>query len=358
MKYRLIILCLLLFFPIINTIGDGRILTVATYEVSPFVDQSATGELSGYSINLLENLKKYLKEKVEYKYVLYPNMESSLNAVHSGEVDLGIGATVITSNREEMVDFSHSFLRTEIGILVPKNTILDNLKSILISSKVLYIILILIAYIFVCAHIIWLLERKSLKWSMHKGYIKGITHGAWWTISTMSTVGYGDVYPNRIIGKLFGSFVMFSGILIFSLSIATFTSVVTIKQLQNSKIQGSEALVEKPVVAFENSIAAYVGTEKNMHIVEVDNVDTAIDYLKEDRVIAYIDDYPLLQDYINKNPNAPYFILPYGFHYIDYGIEFRRESELTKEFNVALVKFIEGGEYEQLNKSWSFHIKG
>jgi polar amino acid transport system substrate-binding protein len=266
-------------------------------------------------------------------------MESSLNAVRKGEVDLGIGATVITSNREELIDFSHSFFRTKLGILVPKKGLLNNILSILISSNILYIILILIAYIFVCAHIIWLIERKSSKWNLHKGYFKGVAHGSWWTISTMSTVGYGDVYPNRTIGKLFGSFVMFSGILIFSLAIATFTSIVTINQLQNTSIQGPEALKEKPVAAFKNSIAAYVGTEKNMHVIEVNDVDTAIDYLKENKTMAYIDDCPLLEDYLKKNPGIPYSILPYKFHYIDYGIEFKRESDLTKEFNrILLIK--------------------
>jgi len=188
---------------------------------------------------------------------------------------------------------------------------------------------------------------------MHKGYIRGIMYGAWWTISTMSTVGYGDVFPSKSLGKLFGAYVMFSGILIFSLTIASFTSIVTIKQLQSSNIQGPEALVEKPVVAFKNSIAAYVGTEKNMHVIEVNDTDSAINSLKENETVAYIDDLPLLEDYLNKNPGAPYNILPYKFHFIDYGIEFKRGSQLTKEFNIALVKLIEGGEYEQLNKSWS-----
>ena len=353
MNKKKIIIILFLLFSMINIYGEEKILTVATYEVSPFIDQSATGELSGYSISLLNNLKKYFKEKVDFKYVLYPDMESSLNAVQKGEVDLGIGATVITSDREEKLDFSHSFFRTKLAILVQKNGILDNLISILITSNVLYIILILIAYVFVCAHIIWMIERKTIEWKAHKSYFKGVIYGAWWTISTMSTVGYGDVFPKRMLGKLFGSIVMFSGILIFSLSIATFTSVVTIRQLQNSVIQGPETLIEKPVSAFKNSVAAYVGTEKNMHVVEVEDITTAINNIKENKTIAYIDDYPLLKDYLNKNPNVPFSILPYKFHYIDYGIEFSRGSELIEEFNIALFKFIEGGDYERLNNSWS-----
>jgi hypothetical protein len=70
LKNRIIIFCLLFFIPILNIFSEEKVLTVATYEVSPFIDQTTTGELSGYSISLLDSLKKYLKEKVEFKYIL------------------------------------------------------------------------------------------------------------------------------------------------------------------------------------------------------------------------------------------------------------------------------------------------
>ncbi len=37
----------------------------------------------------------------------------------------------------------------------------------------------------------------------------------WWTIETVSTVGYGDVVPQTTAGRILGSLVMFMGVGIF-----------------------------------------------------------------------------------------------------------------------------------------------
>lgn len=47
-----------------------------------------------------------------------------------------------------------------------------------------------------------------------------IPASAWWAIATLTTVGYGDVTPITTLGRIFGSFVMVTGLCILALPVA------------------------------------------------------------------------------------------------------------------------------------------
>ena len=36
--------------------------------------------------------------------------------------------------------------------------------------------------------------------------------GLWWAVATLTTVGYGDIYPVTALGRLLGAFIAFSGL--------------------------------------------------------------------------------------------------------------------------------------------------
>ncbi len=46
----------------------------------------------------------------------------------------------------------------------------------------------------------------------------------WWAVATLTTVGYGDVVPESILGKIAGGFICFSGVLAFALPTAILSS--------------------------------------------------------------------------------------------------------------------------------------
>lgn len=62
-----------------------------------------------------------------------------------------------------------------------------------------------------------------------------IPHTMWWGIETLTTVGYGDMYPITPLGKILGACVALVGIGIFALPAAIFTASFSkrLKELKN-----------------------------------------------------------------------------------------------------------------------------
>lgn len=75
-------------------------------------------------------------------------------------------------------------------------------KQQLISSVFIIIVLMLASSL--CMY--------SLEHEAQPEVFKNAFSGIWWASSTLLTVGYGDIYPVTILGKLFGIFITFLGV--------------------------------------------------------------------------------------------------------------------------------------------------
>jgi voltage-gated potassium channel len=69
--------------------------------------------------------------------------------------------------------------------------------------------------------------------------------GMWWALQTVTTVGYGDVTPQHVSGRIVGAFVMLYGIAFLTITIAAITSTFVARaereQLERS---GQQAQLE------------------------------------------------------------------------------------------------------------------
>jgi len=79
-------------------------------------------------------------------------------------------------------------------------------EELLITSLLMLILIVL------SASLMYYAEHDA-----QPGKFPDIPSAAWWAVVTLTTVGYGDVYPITALGRLFASFVAIFGIAMFAL---------------------------------------------------------------------------------------------------------------------------------------------
>ena len=51
--------------------------------------------------------------------------------------------------------------------------------------------------------------------------------GLWWAVATLTTVGYGDIYPITVMGRILGAFIALSGIAALAIPTGIITAGLT-----------------------------------------------------------------------------------------------------------------------------------
>jgi len=67
------------------------------------------------------------------------------------------------------------------------------------------------------------------------GAFKNIGNSLWWAIVTMTTVGYGDMAPVTVPGRLLAILIMLTGIILVALITGTISSIFTTKRIMEGK---------------------------------------------------------------------------------------------------------------------------
>jgi len=203
----------------------------------------------------------------------------------------------------------------------------------------------------IAGHIIWFIEREE-DGHFHTSYLRGVATGVWWTIVTMSTVGYGDVYPKKPLGKAFASFVIIIGIAICGFTVATFSSAMTVSQLHAPAILGPDDLAARPVAVIAGTQTVPLAEERGMQPVPVGSLGEAVALLKGGQVDAVVHDTPLLRYHLKNNPDAGLALAPQTFEIFTYGITYPQGSPWREELDPLLVKTLEDGTYEKIHTRW------
>jgi ABC-type amino acid transport substrate-binding protein len=323
-------------------------LKIAVKEFPPFVFK----DQRGFCIDMANFICE--RYGIEPEFVYYQTVPQVLNAVATGECDINFSGITITAEREKRIDFSHPFFDSGLMVAVKQDPENRFMKFTLQILRVLGIsLLVFLIGLTLVAHTIWYIEKSD---TQPKGfstvYRKGIVDAYWWAIVTMTTVGYGDKCPKKIVGRIIASVWMIIGIIWFAAFTATLTSSLTVSKIGHDEIKGLTDLSSRKVAVIKGTTSENFMRYHDVTVMLVESFDDLIASLKNETVDAVVYDAPALMYAAKRDPEIE--VVGQMFDEQKYGIVFRQGAQhhYKEIFNVAILEMQKSGEYKRIYNKW------
>lgn len=316
--------------------GEGDPLRIGTREAPPFAMKGNDGQWRGLSIDLWEEIAMELGLRFEFHEA---SLADLLEGVRDGTFDAAVSALTITAERERVMDFTHPFSTSGLGIAVREDPGTMNWLAVLrgfLSPAFLQVIGALALVLLGAGLATWFFERKKNPDQFGGTTVEGLGAGFWWSAVTMTTVGYGDKSPITLGGRLVALVWMFASIIIISSFTAAIASSLTVQSLEHP-IRGPEDLPRYEVGVLADSTSEFLLEQRGMRPQSFPSLAEAMEALKDGGLDAVVHDRPILLHFAER---LGLHVLPRSFHRQDYGIALPFESELRQPINIEILERI------------------
>ncbi|MFD2585504.1 transporter substrate-binding domain-containing protein [Croceitalea marina] len=321
-------------------------LTVAYAPAPPFIIED--GELlEGINIWLWRRVAEDLEIPYKIKTMPFSDM---LGALKAGEVDVSINPLTITSDRIKEIGFTRSFFASHSTVAVAEKSSFQKIRQFLgafLHMNFLRGFLLLFIILLFFGFLTWLFERKHNPDDFRPGQ-KGIWDGLWWSVVTLTTVGYGDKAPKTRWGKVAGLGLMLSGLLFVSGLTASIASSLTVNQLTEN-IENFDEFKERRVGTVKSSSSYdFLRVHFFKEINQYPSVIPGLEDLKNQKIEAFIYDEPILKYRIRKDSTLNELqLLPIKFDVQFYAFGIKKDSlDLQKRISQRILEIIETTEWE------------
>jgi len=345
-----LVILMMLCGPVAHAQDAARPLRLYTKPIKPFSFQE-DGQARGFSIELWERVAKEANLPYEVHWV--KSVAELIDALRKGDADVAIAAISITSEREALVDFSTPYYESGLGILV--NAEGQSATSVIVegltSAAFLKVCGALIVLLLVCAHLIWLFERRRNPDQFPHTYGRGVWESSWWAISTILSGGCDAKGPVAVGGRIVGALWMLVCIVAITYFTASITTIMTVNQL-TSDISGASDLVGQKVATAKGTTAEKYLLDHKAKVSSFATIDDAFEALDRHDVKAVVYDEPILLYHLKSAGLPDQKVVGRLFERQNYGIGLPENSPYRKAINGALLKLREDGVLDELHATW------
>lgn len=137
------------------------------------------------------------------------------------------------------------------------------------KEELVLVIFIVFLLLIIFSSLMYFIEKEA-----QPEAFSSIPEAMWWGIITLTTVGYGDVYPITPLGKILGALIAFLGIGMFALPAGILGSGLV--EVARKKEKGDEKLIEE---SSENELTKYSNVNEKIKKLE-EKLKGAVEELK------------------------------------------------------------------------------
>jgi len=324
----------------------GKVL-VGTTVAPPLYMKTADGRWEGFSIEIWEAVAQRMGVSFEFRE--YGSLAALLDALEKGEID-AIPSMPVEERYESKMDFSQSYLKSGLAIAVPAeggdNKWLSVAES-LFSRDILKAVGVLFVMSVISGTIVWSFERRRNAEMFGEGTVKGIGQGIWWSMVTMTTVGYGDKAPKTIGGRIVALIWMLFSIVFIASFTANITSSLTISELRG-KVRGFNDLYHARVGSISRSEGSIYLARHGIAVIPFEDIQEGLQTVASKKIDAFVLNEMVLRNLAKNEFPGQVQIVPGVFDEYFVSIALQEKSSLRKPLNKALLKFMHSEDWSEL----------
>lgn len=163
-------------------------------------------------------------------------------------------------------------------------------------------------WVFLVLYIVLILGLVQAEKGNANANIKSLSDGFWYSVVTLTTVGYGDFYPITSIGKAIGLIVIFSSLGVLGFLIGNFTNIIQNRMEKKKKgFFGTDFSNHFVIIGwddFAKNVADQIINAHSKIAIITDNNDD-LEYIKElysdDQVFVFFTDYKNMETLTKVN---------------------------------------------------------
>src|SRR5512139_2456804 len=262
-------------------------LVVGVMVAPPVYVKTADNQWRGFGIELWQAVAQDLNVSFEFRE--YSGFEPLLDAIKNKEIDV-IPSLPVEEQYESILEFSQSYLKSGLAIAVPAEGVGSRWMGVvasIFSTHIVEAVGLLLLMSLAAGIIVWAFERRRNSEMFGDGAVKGIGHGIWWSLVTMTTVGYGDKAPKTMGGRITALIWMLFSIVFISSFTASITTSLTIGELRG-KVRGFDDLYNARVGSISQSHASDFLTKHGITVTPFESIHEALQAVASRNIDALV----------------------------------------------------------------------